>query len=79
MYIYLDLKLKPVQRTERVHQCAVGRRGELNQQFRSARRGDGYSLAGAAKPQQNRISGGVSVVHCHKVRYVIAFAPVLSK
>lgn len=74
---YLYLKLEPVQRTERIHESAVRRRGELDEQLGPAGRGHWNGLAGSAEPQQNRISGRVPVVNGHKVRHVVTLAPVL--
>lgn len=77
MSFYLYLKLKSMQRSERVHQGTVRWRRELDQQLGPARRSDGHGFAGSAEPQQNRISGRVPVIHGHEVRYVVALAPVL--
>lgn len=75
--VYLYLKLEPVQWTERIHESAVRRRGELDEQLGPAGRGHWNGLAGSAEPQQNRISGRVPVVNGHKVRHVVTLAPVL--
>lgn len=63
--------------TPGVAEGAVRGGRELNQQFVSARHSLWNSDSAATEFEEYRVSGGVSVIHCHVILHLIALLPNL--